>query len=144
MYICVSTPVKRSMANYQNVSWIPVKRNVHITQPQHFSCPPLVLPRGDKASCTQYQPCWIPASPLGLSRSYSGVGRCGWLVTRCNFSSASDTVQVCPLWPRLPGDCVNSLANLRKYPAGSNHFGISFTKSPWASKTDSLLKFAIN
>lgn len=70
----------------------------------------------DEASCTQCQALWSQASPAGLSGSYSGVGRCGWLV--CNSSSVSDTVQVCPLWPRLPGDCVNSSANLRKYPVG--------------------------
>lgn len=76
------------------------------------------LAGGDKASCTQCQPLWSQASPAGPSGSYSGVGRCGWLVPLCNSSSVSDTVQVCPLWPRLPGDCVNSPANLRKYPVG--------------------------
>ena len=76
------------------------------------------LAGGDKASCTQCQPLWSQASPAGPSGSYSGLGRCGWLVPLCNSSLASDTVQVCPLWPRLPGDCVNSPANLRKYPVG--------------------------
>ena len=81
------------------------------TPPPHLAC-------GDRASCTQCQPLWSQASPAGPSGSYSGAGRCGWLVPLCNSSSVSDTVQVCPLWPRLPGDCVNSPANLRKYPVG--------------------------
>lgn len=51
-------------------------------------------------------------------RYYSGVVRCGRLAAVCNSSPLSDTVQVCPRWPRLPGDCVNSPANLRKYPVG--------------------------
>lgn len=79
---------------------------------------PLVWQGGDEASCTQCQPLWSQASPAGPSGSYSGLGRCGWLVPLCNSSLVSDTVQVCPLWPRLPGDCVNSPANLRKYPVG--------------------------
>lgn len=76
------------------------------------------LAGGDGASRTQCQPLWSRASPAGPSGSYSAEGRCGWLVPLCNSSSASDTAQVCPLWPRLPGDCVNRPANLRKYPAG--------------------------
>lgn len=71
-----------------------------------------------EATHTQCQPLWSQASPTGPSGSYSSLGRWGWLVLLCNFSLVSDTVQVCPLWPRLPRDCVNSPPNLRKYPVG--------------------------
>lgn len=110
----------------------------------HQSSP--YLSGGAEASCTQCQPFWNQANPTGPFGSYSGVGCWGWLVPLCNSSSVSDTVQVCPLWPRLPGDCVNSTANLRKYRASifvkpvsaslcsehtnnqCNSFGISFGK----------------
>lgn len=80
--------------------------------------PPLVWQRETRPVLPSANPPWSRASPARPRGSYSGVGRCGWLVPVCNSSSVSDTVQVCPLWPRLPGDCVNSPANLRKYPVG--------------------------
>lgn len=69
-----------------------------------------------QASFTQCQP---PLEP-GQSRPDLADAILVWsaVAAVCNSSSLSDTVQVCPLWPRLPGDCVNSPANLRKYPVG--------------------------
>lgn len=80
--------------------------------------PPLVWQRETRPVLPSANPFWSRASRARPHGSYSGVGRCGWLVPVCNSISVSDTVQVCPLWPRLPGDCVNSPANLRKYPVG--------------------------
>lgn len=107
------TPPTTTLLNRTNTH-----RHTHTYIRKHTNCSSPCLAEGDEASCTQCQPLWSQASPAGPSGSYSGVGRCGWLVPLCNSSSVSDTVQVCPLWPRLPGDCVNSPANLRKYPVG--------------------------
>lgn len=78
----------------------------------HLLAPPHIL----RASFTQCQP---PLEP-GQSRPDPADAILVWstVAAVCNSSSLSDTVQVCPLWPRLPGDCVNSPANLRKYPVG--------------------------
>lgn len=107
----------RGGSQYTPPATILHKCTIHTYTSTHTT-PPFVWQGGDKASCTQCQPLWSQASPTGPSGSYSGVGRCGWLVPLCNSSSVSDTVQVCPLWPRLPGDYVNSPVNLRKYPVG--------------------------
>lgn len=81
--------------------------------------PPRSTTHPPQASFTQCQPPLEPGqSRPDPCRYYSGVVRCGRLAAVCNSSPLSDTVQVCPLWPRLPGDCVNSPANLRKYPVG--------------------------
>lgn len=136
--VCVDSPGFKSTDDPITKGFSPLKKNQEeegrmrrcwpicpshrqVTQPHTHTIthyPTSCLAAGDKASCTHCQPLWSQSSPAGPSGSCSGVGCRGWLVPLCNWSSASDTVQVCPLWPRLPGDCVNSPANLRKYPVG--------------------------
>lgn len=119
--MCVDEPIAKVCHKNKSRKDVEVAADMPITQPHIESTrrsftPPLVLAWGDKASWTWCQPCWMQASPVGPCRSYSGVG---CLAALCNSSPVPDTVQVCPLWPRLPWDCVNSPANLRKYPAGN-------------------------
>ena len=65
------------------------------------SCP---VPRPLERTQSPPGPPWIIFHPGPL-----------WRVLLCNPSRGIDTVQVCPLWSRLPQHCVNTTRNLGKY-----------------------------
>lgn len=92
------------------------RKDVKVATRKPLPPPPRSATHPLQASFTQCQP---PLEP-GQSRPDPADAILVWstVAAVCNSSLLSDTVQVCPLWPRLPGDCVNSPANLRKYPVG--------------------------